>query len=223
MRVKKIVSAFLYTVLCAVIPSMAAEYPIHIENQSTADPGDLYMSIGTGVGVGAGPGNNANCIAVPSGSFDTRQDITNNQRINFYTNERCSGRTLATVTLRVNPDVTKINITITNSRATVSYENTPKKTIRFFAPWTNTSAIVYVAGGDSAKMTTVKNYCGWFEASVKTPSGSFQVYFKQTIGSTYVGDNVYDKINPTTQAIWLSLDDAAAQADTIWVKANLRM
>ena len=33
-----------------------------------------------------------------------------------------------------------------------------RKVIRFFAPWTNTSAILYVAGGDSAKMTTVKNY-----------------------------------------------------------------
>ena len=96
---------------------------------------------------------------------------------------------------------------------------TNRKVIRFFAPWTNTSAIVYVAAGDSAKMTTVKNYCGWFEARITPPTGSLQVYFKQTIGSTYVGDNVYNKINPSTQSIWLSLDDVA-KADTIWVKAN---
>ena len=94
-----------------------------------------------------------------------------------------------------------------------------RKVVRFFAPWTNTSAIIYVAGGDSAMMTTVKNYCGWFEARIEPPTGSLQVYFKQTIGSTYVGDNVYYKINPATQSIWLSLDDAI-EADTIWVKAN---
>lgn len=215
MRVKKIVSALLFTLLCAVVPSMAAEYPIHIENQSTTDSENLYMSIGTGVGIGTGT-----CIAVPPGSSDTRQDITNNQRINFYTNERCSGRAVTNVTLRVNPDVTKINITIVNSRATVSYENAAKKTIRFFTPWTNTSAIVYVAGGESTKMTAVKKYCGWFEASIIPPTGSLQVYFKQTIGSTYIGDNVYNKIDPTTQAIWLPLDEAAALSDTIWVKAN---
>ena len=68
-------------------------------------------------------------------------------------------------------------------------------------------------------MTTIKNYCGWFEAKVEPPTGSLQVYFKQTVGYTYVGDNVYYKINPTTQSIWLSLDDVAS-SDTIWVKAN---
>ena len=30
-----------------------------------------------------------------------------------------------------------------------------RKVIRFFAPWTNTSAILYVAGGDSAKMRRI--------------------------------------------------------------------
>ena len=95
-----------------------------------------------------------------------------------------------------------------------------RKVIRFFAPWTNTSAILYVAGGDSAKMTTVRNYCGWFEARVTPPQGSFQVYFKQTIGYDYVGDLHYTRINPATQSILLSLDSAAAQSDTIWVKAG---
>ena len=95
-----------------------------------------------------------------------------------------------------------------------------RKVIRFFAPWTNTSAILYVAGGDSAKMTTVKNYCGWFEARITPPSGSLQVYFKQTIGYDYVGDLHYTRINPATQNILLSLDSAAAHSDTIWVKAG---
>ena len=99
-----------------------------------------------------GNGREATCIALTpnaDGSFDTQQNVTNNQRINFYANERCTGRTLGNVNLRLNPDVTKINITINNTRAnasiTAAYENAPKKTIRFFAPWTNTSAILYTA------------------------------------------------------------------------------
>ena len=95
-----------------------------------------------------------------------------------------------------------------------------RKVIRFFAPWTNTSAILYVAGGDSVKMTTVKNYCGWFEARVTPPTGSFQVYFKQTIGYDYVSDVHYTRVNPATQGLLLSLDSAAAHTDTIWVKAG---
>ena len=107
-----------------------------------------------------------------------------------------------------------------NPRNPTTPTKSKRKVIRFFAPWTNTSAIVYVAGSDSAKMTSVKNYCGWFEARIEPPTGSLQVYFKQTIGYTYVGDDVYFKINPTTQSIWLSLDDVASEADTIWVKAS---
>ena len=219
MRCKNVVFSVFLILLCAVIPSMAAEYPIHIDNQSTTDLDFLYISISSG-----GPGATTQCIALTpnaDGSFDTQQDIANNQRINFYTNERCSGRAFGNVTLRVNSDVTKINITITNTRVSVSYENAPKKTIRFFAPWTNTSAILYVAGGDSAKMTAVKNYCGWFETSIKPTEGSFQVYFKQTIGYEYVTD-IHNsiKITPIAQSTLLSLDEAAAAADTIWVKAG---
>ncbi len=96
-----------------------------------------------------------------------------------------------------------------------------RKTIRFFAPWTNTSAVLYIAGGDSSKMTTVKNYCGWFEARIVPPSGSLQVYFKQTIGNEYVTDNHFStKILPIAQSTLLSLDSAVAEADTVWVKAG---
>ena len=95
-----------------------------------------------------------------------------------------------------------------------------KKVIRFFAPWDNTSAILYVAGGDSAMMRTIDNYCGWFQAIITPPEGSLQVYFKQTIGHYYVSDIMYFKTSPATQGILLSLDSAAAESDTIWVKAN---
>lgn len=219
MRCKNIVFSVFLILLCAVIPSMAAEYPIHILSRpNTYDA--LSMTIGNG--------RNLPCIALTpnaDGSFDTQQNVTNNQRISFYSNEECDGRAFGSVNLRLNLDVTKINITINNTRATATitaaYENAPKKTIRFFAPWTNTSAILYVAGGDSAKMTTIKNYCGWFEASIKPPEGSFQVYFKQTIGYEYVTD-IHNSIKttPIAQSTLLSLDEAAAAADTIWVKAG---
>ena len=92
-----------------------------------------------------------------------------------------------------------------------------KKIIRFFAPWTNTSAILFVAGGESVKMTTVNNYCGWFEAAITPPEGALQVYFKQTIGHEFVSDKHYSaKVNPIDQSPLLALDSA----DTIWVKAG---
>ena len=198
---------------------MAAEYPIHIESRP-----NTYDALSMTIGAGAA----ATCIALTpnaDGSFDTQQNITSNQRINFYSNDRCSGRALGNVTVRLNSDVTKINITINNTRTnasvTAAYENAPKKTIRFFVPWTNTNAILYVAGGKSDTMTSVKNYCGWFEAKVTPPEGSFQVYFKQTLGYEYVTD-IHNsiKITPIEQSTLLSLDEAAAQADTIWVKAG---
>lgn len=100
-------------------------------------------------------------------------------------------------------------------------QQTKYKVIRFFVPWTNTNAILYVAGGKSDTMSTIKNYCGWFESKVTPPEGSFQVYFKQTLGSEYVTDYHYtSKTQPIDQSTLLSLDAAAAEADTIWVKAG---
>ena len=253
MRVKKIVLALLFTLLCAVVPSMAADYNVLVKNESTRNNGtNLYVRVRNSNQMVGGT-----CTALSrydDGSFYAKlaMEEARTPTLTFYTRANCGGTAIATVRPfgGDDPVSSDVIITITNTGATLANSPDPitppqtanpggdrpdgptgpgggptptqtkRKVIRFFAPWTNTSAIVYVADGDSAKMTTVKNYCGWFEARITPPTGSLQVYFKQTIGSTYVGDNVYDKINPTTQAIWLSLDDAAAQADTIWVKAN---
>ena len=89
--------------------------------------------------------------------------------------------------------------------------------VRFFAPWTNTSAIL-VTGTESIKMTTAKNYCGWFETKITPPTdGSIQVYFKQTLGYEYVNTK-HDttKSSSIEQNLTLALDSA----DTIWVKAS---
>ena len=254
MRVKKIVSALLFTLLCAVIPSMAADYNILVKNETTRNSGtNLYVQVQTTRAVigGHNQTQNGRCTALSSygdGSFYLKQAMEENQspKLTFYTGNTCRANTsVGSISPLEGPDPVANDIIISITDTGVSLANstdpitapavtpgggdrpggpttptqTNRKIIRFFAPWTNTSAIVYVAGGDSVKMTTVKNYCGWFEARITPPTGSLQVYFKQTIGSTYVGDNVYNKINPTTQAIWLSLDEVA-EADTIWVKAN---
>ena len=89
--------------------------------------------------------------------------------------------------------------------------------VRFFAPWTNTSAIL-VTGTESIKMTTAKNYCGWFETKITPPTdGSIQAYFKQTLGYEYVNTK-HDttKSSSIEQNLTLALDSA----DTIWVKAS---
>ena len=78
--------------------------------------------------------------------------------------------------------------------------------IRFMPSWTNTNAIMYVAGGDSALMKTVKNYCGWFEAKTYLPTKGFYVSFKQTVGA---------KITPV-----IPLDSVAALSDSLWVIEN---
>jgi len=255
MRFKKIVSALFITLLCAVIPSMAADYNILVKNETTQNSGtNLYVLVQTtraGIG-GRNQTQNGRCTALSSygdGSYYLKQAMEQAQspKLTFYTTNTCRATSsIGSISPLegTDPVANDIIITITDAGVTLANSLDPitapavtpgggdrpggpgttptpsnRKVIRFFAPWTNTSAIVYVAGGDSAKMTTVKNYCGWFEARITPPTGSLQVYFKQTIGSTYVGDNVYNKINPTTQAIWLSLDDVA-EADTIWVKAN---
>ena len=254
MRFKKIVSALFITLLCAVIPSMAADYNILVKNETTQNSGtNLYVQVQTtraGIG-GRNQTQNGRCTALSSygdGSYYLKQAMEQAQspKLTFYTTNTCRATSsIGSISPLEGPDPVANDIIITITDAGVTLANSPdpitapavtpgggdrpggpttptqtnRKVIRFFAPWTNTSAIVFVAGGDSAKMTTVKNYCGWFEARITPPTGSLQVYFKQTIGSTYVGDNVYNKINPTTQAIWLSLDDVA-EADTIWVKAN---
>ena len=262
MRVKKFVSILLFTLLCAVMQAMAADYNILVKNETTRNSGtNLYVQVqttGTRTGIGGrAQTQTGRCTALSSygdGSFYLKQAMEAGQspKLTFYTTNTCrANSSIGSISPLEGTEPVANDIIITITDAGVSLANstdpitaptvtpggrdrpgggdtrpgggatqTKRKVIRFFAPWTNTSAIVYVAGGDSAKMTTVRNYCGWFEARITPPTGSLQVYFKQTIGSTYVGDNVYVKINPLTQSIWLSLDEVAAQADTIWVKAN---
>lgn len=92
-----------------------------------------------------------------------------------------------------------------------------KTIIRFLTPWTNTSAVLFVNGDSTAIMTKVKNYCGWFEASLNPPAAGLNVHFKQTIGLNYVGAEGMVNKEPTS-ASYISLDSIAALTDTIWVQ-----
>ncbi len=94
---------------------------------------------------------------------------------------------------------------------------TGKTVIRFLTPWTNTSAVLFVDGNETATMTKVKNYCGWFEASLNPPTTGFNVHFKQTIGLNYVGAEGMVQKEPTS-ATEISLDSIAALTDTIWIQ-----
>ena len=107
--------------------------------------------------------------------------------------------------------------TITTSSTKPTITPKLKKVIRFFAPWTNTNAKLFVNGSDEGFMTNVPNYCGWYETKIVPPEDdSLSVYFMQTIGGTYVGNEGATK-DPIDIEHEISLDSIAAISDTIWV------
>lgn len=94
-----------------------------------------------------------------------------------------------------------------------------KKVIRFFPTWTSTNAIMYVNGLDENFMTAVPNYCGWFEAKVTPPKDDkFTVFFKQTIGGTFVGNEGVTKDSISIENE-IDLDSVLKESDTVWVYA----
>ena len=110
--------------------------------------------------------------------------------------------------------------TLTISKTKPEVIPTPeKKVIRFFAPWTNTNAIMYLNGADENFMTSVPNYCGWYETKVTPPKNDpFNVFFKQTIGGTFVGNEGVTKDSISVENE-ISLDSVMEISDTVWVYA----
>ena len=86
--------------------------------------------------------------------------------------------------------------------------------------WTNTSAVL-IRGSQETIMTSVKNYCGWFEAKIDKVTSGLNVRFKQTIGDTYVGAEGNEVV--VTGALPMGneivLDSVAALSDTLWVQS----
>jgi len=111
----------------------------------------------------------------------------------------------------INEDKT---LTISDTKPVVAVK--PKKHIRFLTPWTNTNAIMFLNDSENYMHAVSSPYCGWFEAEVSKPSTA-NVYFKQTIGSTFVGSDGTTEDETTVTPI--NLDSAIALSDTIWVVA----
>ena len=112
----------------------------------------------------------------------------------------------------INDDKT---LTISDTKPTVAVK--PKKHIRFLTPWTNTNAIMFMNGMENYMSPVGSPYCGWFESKVTKPADSAWVYFKQTIGTTYVGAE--GTVESDSALAPILLDSALALSDTIWVVA----
>ena len=86
--------------------------------------------------------------------------------------------------------------------------------------WTNTSAVMII-GGQETIMTSVKNYCGWFEAKTDKKTSDFRIRFKQTIGNTYVGAEGNEEVVPGALPMFneIVLDSVAALSDTLWIQS----
>ena len=92
-----------------------------------------------------------------------------------------------------------------------------KVTVAFLTPWTNTNAVLFVEGDSVSTMTAMDKYCGWFAAKVNPTANGLRVYFKQTIGTHYVGAEGYVDAEPTI-ANEIVLDSIVALGDTVWVQ-----
>lgn len=115
--------------------------------------------------------------------------------------------------------------TLTFSPTKPATTTKPKTHIRFLTPWTNTNAILHINDMEKPMSPVGSPYCGWFESKVsKTfdsasntykPLDTARVYFRQTIGSTYVGIEGTTEDSSAVEPI--KLDSAIAVSDTVWV------
>ena len=78
-----------------------------------------------------------------------------------------------------------------------------------------------IIGGQETIMTSVKNYCGWFEAKTDKKTSDFRIRFKQTIGNIYVGAEGNEEVATGALPMFneILLDSVAALSDTVWVQS----
>ena len=112
------------------------------------------------------------------------------------------------------------SLRVENSMPADVYIPVPEqKTIRFLPSWSNTSAIMYLNGSDEYMVPIKETYCGWFEATINVIPKNAYVYFKQTIGDTYIGSEGISK-NPISIENEIKLDSILQATDTVWVSAK---
>lgn len=106
-----------------------------------------------------------------------------------------------------------------SSSSAVAPQKTGKKTINFYAPWNNTNAILFVDGDSVSHMKPLKDYCGWYTAEASATSNGLRVFFKQTVGQSYVGaDSVILSSEPNiAQEIVLDTFPEYSASKSIWV------
>jgi fibro-slime domain-containing protein len=109
------------------------------------------------------------------------------------------------------------NKTLTISETKPVITENAKKFIRFLTPWTNTNAIMFLNDTEYYMTAAHSPYCGWFQSRISKPTENVNVYFKQTIGTYFVGKNglTEDKSSITP----ISLDSAFVLSDTVWIEA----
>ena len=119
---------------------------------------------------------------------------------------------------------TKLEVWIVLDEDTLTYSETkpvitpkPKRHIRFLTPWTNTNAIMYLNGVENYMIPVGSPYCGWFESRIPKTTDTANVYFKQTIGTTFIG--LEGPTEDETEVKPISLDSVMALSDTVWIVA----
>lgn len=210
--------------LCiSAIASMAADYSVN----ATFNAGEVYAIVYNGNKV------SKRCSAASSKNINFSTSHIENRSITFFSDENCRSEITSISGTELFKDNFSVSIQLSEngewSYAEDSSEptdpfvpsDTPKKSrkvVSFLTPWSNTTAVMYLNGTETA-MKALNKYCGWFVAQINAPDSGFNVYFKQTIGQNYVGAEGLTK-EEILIANEINLDSVAAISDTIWVKAN---
>ena len=97
-----------------------------------------------------------------------------------------------------------------DGRFSISYSAVTNKVVRIMSPWNNTSPSL-VNGTTVTPMTSVENYCGWFQATLRASDAATTVSFKQTIGT-----EVYTQ-SGLADGFPIALDSIFTLSDTVWV------
>lgn len=84
--------------------------------------------------------------------------------------------------------------------------------VRFLNPWTSTTPSIVTNGTDTTKMSSVSNYCGWYQTRIS--SDITDVIFVQT-----VGPEVFTA-SGAVAGLQIALDSIFSISDTVWINSK---